>query len=113
MNKTIKIKSSSTNEIYDVVFKIENNLISINCNCRAGLVKSLCKHRLSLIDGDYTAILNKDETILLNDIFDKIDKSVITDLFAELNSTEKEIKKLELTRKKMKKEIGVKFSNGF
>lgn len=63
MEKIIKIKSSSTNEIYDVVFKIENNLISINCNCRAGLVKTLCKHRLSLIDGDYTAILNKDETI--------------------------------------------------
>lgn len=113
MEETIKINSSSTNEIYDVTFKIENNLISINCNCRAGLVKTLCKHRLGLIDGDYTAILNKDETILLNDIFSKIDKSKITNLFVELNRIEKEIKDLDSLKKKMKKEIGIKFSNGF
>src|SRR3970040_677164 len=112
MEKIIKIKSSSTNEIYDVVFKIENNLISINCNCRAGLVKTLCKHRLSLIDGDYTSMLNKDETILLNDIFSKIDKSKITNLFVELNRIEKEITDLDSLKKKMKKEIGIKFSNG-
>lgn len=113
MEKTIKIKSSSTTEIYDVAFKIENNLISINCNCKAGLVKTLCKHRLSLIDRDYTAILNKDETVLLNDIFNKIDKSKITNLFVELNRIEKETKDLDSLKKKMKKEIGIKFSNGF
>lgn len=113
MEKTIKIKSSSANELYDVVFKIENNLISINCNCKAGLVKTLCKHRLSLIDGDYTAISNQNDIALLNEIFNKIDKSKITELFKECNSVENEMKKLDLLKKKLRKEIGFKFSNGF
>ncbi|MFV8368651.1 hypothetical protein [Flavobacterium sp. LB2R40] len=113
MEKTIKIKSSSTNETYDVVFKIENNLISINCDCRAGSVKTLCKHRLSLIDGDYTAISNQNDITLLNEIFNKIDKSKIAVLFVELNRIEKEIKNLDLLKKKTKKEIGFRFSDGF
>ena len=102
MEKTIKIKSSSANEIYDVVFKIENNLISINCNCKAGLVKTLCKHRLSLIDGDYTAISNQNDIALLNEIFNKIDKFKITELFKECNSVENEMKKLDLLKKKLR-----------
>lgn len=113
MEKTIKIKSSSSNEIYNVVFKIENNLISINCNCRAGLIKTLCKHRLSLIEGDYNAISNQDDITVLNEIFNKIDKSKITELFKECNSVENEIKKLDRLKKKLRKEMGLKFSNGF
>ena len=100
MEKVIKIKSSSSNEIYNVVFKIDNNLISINCNCKAGFVKILCRHRLSLIDGDYSAILNKGEVVLLNEIFNETNKSKIANLFAELNSVEKDIKKLDALKKK-------------
>ncbi|UUW10235.1 hypothetical protein NLG42_05375 [Flavobacterium plurextorum] len=113
METTIKIKSSSTNEIYDVLFKVDNNSISINCNCKAGLIKTLCKHRLSLIDGDYSAISDQNDITVINEIFNKIDKSKITDLFLELNHIEKEIKKLDLIKKKVKKELGIKFATGF
>lgn len=113
MEKTIKIKSSSTNEIYDVVFVIENELISINCNCRAGLSKTLCKHRLSLIDGDYSSVLNKNEIVHIDEIFHKNNKSKIIELFAVLNDIENEIKKLDLLKKKLKKETGYKLSTGF
>lgn len=112
MKTTIQIKSNSTNEIYNVVFAIENDLISINCNCRAGLVKTLCKHRLNLIDGDYSAILNKNEIVQLDDTLNN-NKSKIIDLFAGLNDIENEIKKLEILQKKFKKEAGFKLSNGF
>lgn len=112
MKTTIQVKSSSTNEFYDIAFTIENDLISINCNCRAGLSKTLCKHRLSLIDGDYSAILNKNEAVQLDDIFNN-NKSKIIDLFAGLNNIENEIKKLEIQKKKLKKEAGFKLSNGF
>ena len=113
METSIKIGSSSSNEIYTVLFKIENGLISINCNCRAGLVKTLCKHRLNLIEGDISAMVDKTEETALTEILRKIDKTKISDLYTELNEIELKLKKLESERKKMRKEIGFKFSNGF
>lgn len=109
----INIKSSSSDEIYTVTFAIENNLISINCNCKAGLVKTLCKHRLSLLDGDVSAIIDKSDIKALTDVLDKIDKTKIVELNSELNKVEKEISTLDALRKKLRKEIGLKFSNGF
>ena len=113
MKKTIKIKSTSSNEVYDVVFKTENNLISINCNCKAGLVKTICKHRMSLIEGDFTAISNENDIKTLNEIFNEIGKSKIVELFTEIDVIENEIKKLDHFKEKLRKEIGHKLSNGF
>jgi hypothetical protein len=113
MEKVIRIKSSSTEDIYDVVFKVENNLISINCNCPAGRVKTLCKHRLSLINGDLTDVAYQNSLALHKTIFNETDKLKITNLFKDLNQIEKEIKDLESIKKKLKKDIGLKFSNGF
>ncbi len=113
MEKTIKVKSTSSNEIYDVVFKDENNLISINCNCKAGLVKTICKHRKSLIDGNFTTILNENDIKTLNEIFNEISKSKIVELFTEIDDIENKIEKLNVLKKKLRKEIGLKLSNGF
>lgn len=113
METNIKVGSSSSDDIYTVSFKIENGLISINCNCQAGLVKMLCKHRLNLLGGDISAMVDKTEESALIDILSKIDKTRISDLYIDLNKVELEIKKLDTERKKLKKEIGIKFSNGF
>ena len=113
METTIKVKSSSTDEIYDVVFKIENNIISINCNCQAGLVKTLCKHRLNLLAGDISAMTDKSEVPALTDILNKIDKKRISNLYTELDKVELELKRLTSLKKQLSKDIGLKFSNGF
>ena len=113
METRIKVKSSSTDEIYDVIFKIENNLISINCNCQAGLVKTLCKHRLNLLAGDISAMADKSEVTALTDILSKIDKSRISNLYTELDKVEMELKRLTSLKKQLSKDIGLKFSNGF
>ena len=113
METSIKIGSSNSDEIYTVLFKIENGLISINCNCQAALVKMLCKHRLNLLGGDIFAMVDKTEQTALTDILSKIDKTKISDLYTDLNKVELDLKKLEVERKKLRKEIGLKFSNGF
>lgn len=112
MEHKFDIKSSSSNEVYTVTFKFDN-LISINCNCQAGSVKMLCKHRLNLMDGDITALANKSDASLLSEILNKIDKTKVSALYSDLNTIEAELKILEATRKKLRKEIGLKFSNGF
>lgn len=109
----LKVASSSSNEIYTVSFKIDNCLISLNCNCRAGLLKMICKHRINLLTGDISALVDKTEATAVIDILKKIDRTKITDLYIDLDKVETEIKKLETERKRLKKEIGLKFSNGF
>lgn len=113
MEQSIKIRSSSSEDIYTVVFKMDNDLLSINCNCQAGLVKMLCKHRLSLLDGDVSALADISDTNIVTELLTQIDKTKISDLYTELNKVESEIKKLDTLKKKLRKEIGIKFSEGF
>ena len=112
MEYKFDIKSSSSDEVYTVTFNLDK-LISINCNCQAGSVKMLCKHRLNLMEGDITALVNKSDASLLPDVLNKIDKTKISALYTDLNAIEAELKTLEATRKKLRKEVGLKFSNGF
>jgi len=113
MEKEFKIKSESTDEIYTVVFKIDNDLLSITCDCKAGAFHVLCKHRLNLVDGDVSAMVDKSDVPALQDILTDVYKSKVSDLFGELNAIESEIKELDIVKKKLRKEIGLKFSTGF
>lgn len=113
MEEHIKVKSSSSDEVYTVTFKVENSLTSINCDCKAGQVKTLCKHRLSLLDGDISSLVDESEVPILSRTLELIDKNKISDLYTELNQVENELKKLTALKTKLRKEIGFKFSNGF
>lgn len=112
MEYKFDIKSSSSEEIYAVIFKFDK-LTSISCTCQAGLNNLLCKHRLNLMDGDITALVNKSDASVLPEVLGKIDKTKVSALYTDLNAIEAELKTLEATRKKLRKEIGVKFSKGF
>jgi hypothetical protein len=113
MEACFEVKSDSSEEIYSVVFGFNNDIITINCDCPAGQMKTLCKHRLRLLDGDVTGLIKQDQVTALAPILDKIDKNRISDLYKDLNEVEKELKRLASLKKKLKKEIGLKFSNGF
>jgi hypothetical protein len=113
MEYSFGVKSSSIDEIYTVTFKFEGDLTSINCTCPAGENRMLCKHRLNLIAGDLNAIANEQDILAIKEVVNKIDKNKIAELYTELNQVEKEIKKLNLKQKKLRKEIGFKFSDGF
>ena len=76
-------------------------------------MKTLCKHRLCLIESNYEDVLDKDEAILLYDTIVKNNKSEIIESVNEVNRIEKELKKLNALKSKIKKDIGYKLSNGF
>lgn len=58
INISFLIKSSSNPEIsYKVVFNNKDGLINIKCDCPAGELTKLCKHKLNLIRGDDSALL--------------------------------------------------------
>ena len=62
MEAIVKIKSSSSDEIYDVFLKNDNGMISLNCTCQAGKHRMICKHRTDLLDGNVSSLkFEKDE----------------------------------------------------
>ena len=73
----------------------------------------LCKHCLSLLGGDISSLADESQIPILSKILELISKEKISDLYTELNQVESELKKLNSLKKKLRKEIGFKFSNGF
>ena len=43
---------------YKVVFRKDGAELKADCTCRAGVNKLLCKHRLSILDGDKGAVVS-------------------------------------------------------
>ena len=44
---------------YQVVFTKNGTDLKADCSCRAGIHKILCKHRLSLLNGDKSAVVSE------------------------------------------------------
>jgi len=61
MIKEFEVNNTAKDDTYIVTFKFEDDKTSINCTCQAGWSKMLCKHRLNLIDGDYSGLVNQSE----------------------------------------------------
>ena len=108
---TLKVKSSSSNETYTVTFELSET-ISIKCSCKAGLSKLLCKHRLDLLSGDIKA-LDANDVNVYREIMQSLDKDRVNNLLSLCDSIDEQIRQLEAQRKKIKKEIGIRLSDGF
>lgn len=111
MTKQFNIKSSSSKETYIVTFKLQDNLISVNCNCKAGQMKTLCKHRLNIIDGNFSSLEELNQSSELEETLNSIGLENFSNLFKELNQVEEELKTLTQQRKKIKKVAGINLSN--
>lgn len=113
MERIVKVKSSSSSDIYQVILKNENGLVSLNCTCQAGIHKMICKHRTSLLEGDVSSLVSESDVPVVLEFIESIGEGKIENLFSGLFEIEEEIKKLNNLKKKIKKDIGFKFSNGF
>jgi len=113
MKKIVKIKSSSFAETYDVTLSNENGKISLNCTCQAGVHSMICKHRITLLNGDVSNVSKKSDIQVVEEFLNSIEVGKIDSLFAELIGIEKEIEKLNKTKSKLKRAIGFSLSKGF
>lgn len=114
MKEQIKVKSSSSPDIiYNVDFDVELDKIKIECDCKAGINKVLCKHRLDLIDGDVTNLVNKQDSEKVHKILSILDRNKIENEFLKIKEIEFKIKNLNKLKKELRKSFGHKLSNGF
>ena len=62
MNTKISLKvKSSSGEPYDVDINFSDNRYMVFCNCQAGVYGKRCKHKTSVLDGDFSMLYDKNE----------------------------------------------------
>jgi hypothetical protein len=113
MERIVKVKSSSSSDIYQVTLKNENGLVSLNCTCQAGIYRMICKHRTSLLEGDVSNLVLESDVPVVLEFIESVGEEKIENLFSGLFEIEEEIKRLNSIKKKIRKDIGFKFSDGF
>jgi hypothetical protein len=89
---------------YKVTFIKDQDDIKATCTCKAGIIGILCKHRLSLLDGDKSALVSDNSDQLL-DVASWLSGSNLAAAISEVVCLESEKKKIEAKIKRAKKII--------
>ena len=106
MQEEVVIKViSSAGEPYNVNFKFSGNKFSIFCSCPAGIHGKLCKHKISLLDGDTSLLFDKSDTEMIEQIYETIKKSKYIEISSSYNILKREIDLLQKKEKKLKEQI--------
>ncbi|HBR95236.1 MAG TPA: hypothetical protein DEA90_13835 [Opitutae bacterium] len=113
MKISIQAKSSSGDHSYTVDFIKEGELLSVFCNCPAGALGKLCKHKLQLLSGDNSMLHSDGDIEKLNELQAWVRASTFPNLQLKLSELESEIASLKLKIKKEKKNIEKKIKEGF
>lgn len=87
---------------YKVVFKRNGSDLKARCSCRAGVIGQLCKHRLSILNGDARAVVSQN-TDEVTEVASWLQGSNIADAISEVIVLEAEKKLIEEKLKKAKK----------
>ena len=112
MKFTFKAKSSSGSP-YTVEFLIENNLMSVLCNCQAGNFGQLCKHKTELIAGNQLRLFDESEISKLQELETIVSKTPeLGKIASQIAESEKIIRKEQSKAKKVKKEFATKLKEG-
>ncbi|ORJ47568.1 MULTISPECIES: SWIM zinc finger family protein [Enterobacteriaceae] len=92
--------SRSRDVLYDVTINDQNGKLEIECNCMAGEMGAMCKHRIAVITGKYANIID------INDP-ENADAELATALISQYGVTEQYValaKELEDLKKRFKAE---------
>lgn len=105
------ISSSDGTGTYTVTIEGQPGSVKMFCTCAAGEKGTSCKHRVNLLDGDYSAIQsnNADELKVLSSWMagSNLDRSLTV-----LESAEKELEKAKRQVSAAKKQVGLAMRNG-
>lgn len=89
MEKSFKVRSSDGVTSYLVSVEKTKNGTALYCDCTAGDLKKLCRHKLAIVTGDETILFNPSEKDSLNQICEWIRQSQYPELMRDLNDAEK------------------------
>ena len=104
MSESIKefLVQGSEPEPYKVVFKKNGSDLKASCNCRAGANGLLCKHRLSILNGDRSAVVSENAD-QVSEVKSWLEGSKVAEAITEVATLESEKKLIEEKLKRAKK----------
>ena len=103
MEKKLFAKSSDGINSYSVHFIIQEDKLSIFCDCPAGEWGKFCKHKLALLRNEKDMLFNRDQEKELAEVQNWVRQSKYPDMLEKLDSAEREAKKANAELKKAKK----------
>jgi hypothetical protein len=108
MDINILVKSSTQpDSSYKINFSIKGGLMRIHCSCPAGTRGQLCKHKISLIEGNHNMLFDISQRQIMNDIFTSIKTSPLKSEYSKFVTKKKEIEKLQRGLKQELKDIKI------
>ncbi len=105
MNIVILAKSSG-DAPYDVIFAVTDNQLTVTCNCKAGILRQLCKHKTELIAGDHDRLFDPSDASQLDAVAAIVARAPgIASAAAEIAETERLIRDAQAKNKHVKKKF--------
>ena len=105
-------KSSDGVNYYKVAFTNHQGIISIKCDCHAGQLTKLCRHKLALIRGEEAILYDNSQGSELMIIKEWIKTSPLAQLLVDHDSLEKQIKEKQRELKIIKEVIEIAMRRG-
>lgn len=101
MNKKLIFKViGSSGNVYDIVAKRNESELAMSCTCPAGQSGIYCKHRIALLNGDYSMVEScSDDPFVLSDMVRDSDLFQIYNDYLDSERDMAEAKK-EVSRRK-------------
>lgn len=97
----------SAPEPYEVLIeRISSEKIKVSCDCPAGMFNTHCKHRVSILKGDYKAVVSdKDQANEFTTLESWIPGSNIENVLNQMDELESEIKAKQTELRNVKKKL--------
>jgi hypothetical protein len=106
------VKSSDGIIFYKVAFTNREGIISVKCDCPAGELTKLCRHKLALIRGDESILYDKNQQSDFLTMNDWIKASSFYKLVVDYDAIEKEFQKKQRELKKIKESLEIAMRRG-
>lgn len=95
----------SSEEPYNLEFFITENSFKARCDCPAGLMGTLCKHIIWIIEGEVPSNLVDGDASKIPGISKAFHASKVGEVYQSYKELEKEIEKLKKEMKNRKKQV--------
>ena len=111
MELKLKAKSSNGESFYIIsCLSNDNGLITIHCNCQAGILGKHCKHKRRLLCGDESVLFDSSQVDDLRTLNLVATQRGIVDHYEKLSLIESQIDGLIKEQKRRSKEIDLKLA---
>ena len=111
--RTIVLKARSSIEIpYDVTFLEQDGRLRVTCTCNAGIMHTLCKHRIELIAGDTSRLHAKPTDAVWQSIVALVEAYGLNNLMKELQSAQAAMEEAKVRVKSLREHVGEGLDHG-